>query len=113
MGAMGPVEKQRQSLAELWNETSLLAPRWLVQRSILTGLVAVVGLALNPSQWTYSTVYLIIGCFGARALWTGQDDPPARRARRVLDVVASVATGILVLQVLKVLLGGTVGLIRA
>lgn len=113
MSAFGPVDKQRQTLAEVWNETSLRAPRWVIRRSLLTGCIALAGFAVNPGQWTYSMLYLIVGCFGARALLTGQRGRGVRRMRFLLDVAATAATVILVLQILEFLLGGTVGLIRA
>lgn len=113
MSAPKPVHEQQQTLAELWNETSLRAPRWVVRRSILTGFVALAGFAVNQGRWTFSTLYLVVGCFGARALLTDRDGRAVRIARICLDAVATGATAVLVLQVLKILFGGTVGLIRA
>jgi hypothetical protein len=113
MSALSPAHKQRQTLADVWNETSLLAPHRVVRRSILTGFVALAGFALNEGRWTYSILYLVVGCFGARALLVGRDGRAVRVGRLLLDVVATGATAVLVLHVLKLLFGGMVGVIRA
>ena len=113
MSDLGPAYKQQQTLAEVWNETSLRAPHRVIRRSVLTGVVALTGFALNEGRWTYSLLYLVVGCFGARALLIDRDGRVVQVGRLLLDVVATGATAVLVLQVLKLLFGGMVGVIRA
>ena len=112
MGDADPVRRQPQTLAQVWHETSLMAPGWTVRHSILTGVVAIAGIVFDQGRWSYSLLYLIVGCFGARALALGPGRARAR-IRVVLDLVAACAMAAVVLQALKFLFGGTVGLIRA
>jgi hypothetical protein len=112
MRQLDPAQKRPQTLAEIWHEHSIAAPSATVRQAIVTGVVAVAGILLDNGRWSYSMVYLIAGCFGARALLTGRGRSAAR-VRVMLDLLAVGATAIVVLQALHWLLGGTVGLIRA
>ncbi len=110
--AASTLESPPKTLADVWTQASLVAPRWVLQLACLAGCAGIAGIAFDRGRWSYSLVLLILGCFGARGLEMSHASS-GRGILNALDTIAIVAGVVLVLQVLGALLGGTVGLMRA
>ena len=110
--AANTLESPPKTLADVWTQASLIAPRWALQAACFVGVVGLAGIAFGYGRWSYSLVMILVGCFGARGLELSHVSR-GRGILSLLDAIAVITAIVLVLRILGALFGGTVGLIRA
>jgi hypothetical protein len=110
--AANTLDSPPKTLADVWTQASLVAPRWALKLACVAGVAGLAGIAFGYGRWSYSLLLVLVGCFGARGLELSH----ASRGRGILSLLDGLAVGaavVLVLRILGALFGGTVGLIRA